>query len=443
MPIEICAIGGFSKTEGNSVAIKIDEEVIILDMGLCMEDYIRFTEDREDVQGKNYRDLLKAHAVPDYGFLEDWQEKVKAIVCSHGHLDHLGAVPFAAPLFSKAPVVSTPYAIEILKSILQDEKIDLKNRLIPLNLGATYTVSEKIKVEFVTITHSIPQAAIVVIHTPYGNVMYVNDFKLDPQPVLGKKPDYKRLTELGKEGIEIVIMNTLYAHAHRKCPSESVAREMLKNVMLGVNSLGKGMIVTTFSSHMARLKSIVQLGKELNRKIIFLGRSLNKYVTAAERINLVNFQKDVKFVNHGDKIQKILKKIEKEGKGKYLIVCTGHQGEPKAILSRLARNELNFHFDSGDVVIFSCQVIPVEINIKNREKLEQSLRKTGVRIFTDVHVSGHGALEDHRDLLEMIKPKNIIPIHAGAEKGRMLAEMAAGLGFKNTTILSDGDKRTF
>jgi ribonuclease J len=441
MSLEICGIGGFTKTEGNSVAIKVDDEVVILDMGLSMENYIKYQEDREDVRGvKTYNELVKVDAVPHYSYIDDWKDKVKAIVTSHGHLDHIGAAPFAAPLFPTAPFIGSPYAIEILKSILKDEHIDLPNRLISLNLGSRYMVSDKITIEFVNITHSIPHTAIIVVHTPYGKIMYANDFKLDPQPVLGKKPDYGRLNQLGDEGVEVLIMNSLYAHAQRKCPSESVAREMLKDVMLGINSKAKGMIVTTFSSHLARLKSIVHLGKELNRKIVFLGRSLDKYVKAGEKVGLVNYDKDITIYRHRDKVEKILRKIQKEGKDKYLIVCTGHQGEPKAILSRLVRKELDYRFDSGDIVIFSCQVIPVEINIKNREKLDNALKKTGVRLFKDVHVSGHGALEDHRDLLEMLKPKHLIPVHTGSEKAKIVVKLAASLGFKKSHILKDSQR---
>ncbi len=440
MPIEVCSISGFSKTEGNSVAIKIDEEVVILDMGLSMSDYVRYTEDREDITPKTYKELLKVNAVPDYNHIEDWKEKVIAIIPSHGHLDHIGAVPFAAPLFRKAPIISTPYTIEVIKSIIYDERMELPNRLIPVNSNSSYKLSDNITIEFVHITHSIPHTAAVVLHTPYGKVMYVNDFKLDDHPVLGKKPNYERLKELGQEGIQLLIVNCLYAHEHRKCPSESVAKEMLKDVMLGVQSEGRGMIVTTFSSHLARLRSIIDLGKKLNRKIIFIGRSLEKYINAAQRIQLVDFSQEMTLVRYKDKVIKELQKVQREGKGKYLIVCTGHQGEPKSVLSRLARGDLPFHFESGDIVIFSCNVIPVEVNQKNRQALEQVLSSKNVRMFRDVHVSGHGALEDHRDLLEMIRPKHIMPIHAENAKARMLGELAEQLGFKNTHIMQDGKR---
>lgn len=440
MPIEVTCIGGFSKTEGNSVAVKIDDEVVILDMGLSMEDYIRYTEDREDITPKSYKELLKVNAVPDYRHIDDWKSMVKAIVPSHGHLDHIGAIPFAASLFPKAPVISTPYTIEVLKSIVWDENIQIPNRFITVNANSSFKISEKITAEFVHITHSIPHTAIVVLHTPYGKVMYANDFKLDEHPVLGKKPNYQRLLELGKEGVKLLIVNCLYAHKHEKCPSESVAKQMLKDVMLGVRSEGKAMFVTTFSSHISRLKSIIEMGKLMKRKTVFLGRSLDKYVKAAERIDLVDFTKEIQLIRQREKVAQMLKRIEGSGRDKYLIVCTGHQGEPRAMLSRIARKELPFTFVSGDIVIFSCHVIPVSVNIENREKLDKSLKQHNVRLFKDVHVSGHGHLEDHRDLLEMVRPEVIIPIHAEPEKGKMLGELANSLHIGKTMVMEDGKR---
>jgi len=442
MPIEVCTIVGFSDTGRNSTAIKVDDEVVILDLGLHMENYIQHTEDREDISHKTYEELDEVNAVPDYHFINDWKDKVIAIVPSHGHLDHVGAVPFAAQLFPKAPVICTPYTIEVLKSIFRDEKIRIPNPLISLNLNSKYTLSKKITLELVHVTHSIPHTSIVVVHTPYGKVVYANDYKFDLQPTLGKKPNFERLQEIGKEGVTLLIVECLYADEHKKMPSEAVAKQMLKDVMLGVNAEGKAMIVTTFSSHLARLKSIIEMGKKLNRNIIFLGKSLSKYVTAGEQINLINFTQDVEIIKQREKINSTLRRIQKEGKEKYLIVCTGHQGEPRAILSRMIRGELDFQFEKGDMCIFSCSVIPVELNRKNRERLEAGLREKGVRIFRDIHVSGHAAREDHRDLINMINPKHIIPSHAGHEKAQHIVSLAAECGLLPANIhLMENGKR--
>ncbi len=440
MPIEVCTISGYTKTGGNSTAIKVDDEVVILDMGLAMENFIRYQEDREDVRAEmHYKQLLRAKAVPDYSHIEDWKDKVVAIAPSHGHLDHIGAIPFAAKLFPAAKIVSTPYTVEILESTLRDERMELENEIIPVQLNGKFKVSDKITLEFVNVTHSIPHSSMVAVHTPYGTILYCNDYKFDRTPTLGKKPNFKRLEQLGEEGVVGVIVECLYADEHRKMPSELVAKQMLQEVMLSGVGKGKAMIVTTFSSQIARLKSIIEMGKKLNREIVFLGRSLTKYVTAAERIGIVNFSNDVKMFRHRDKIEKMLRKVEKN-RDRYLIVCTGHQGEPKAILSRLMRKELDFRFVQDDVVIFSCSVIPVELNKDNRDKLERGLRRFGVRIFRDVHVSGHGALEDHRDLLQLVKPKYVIPSHAGAEKGQHIVALAKQCGIKNAKIMVDGER---
>ena len=198
MPIEICTIGGYSETGQNSTAIKVDDEVVILDMGLHMENYIRHTED-EDISAMHYEELLEVNAVPDYGLIKDWKDKVIAIVPSHGHLDHIGAIPFSAGIFPTAPIICTPYTAEVLKSIFRDERIKIPNELIASNLNSVYKLSEKLSVELVNITHSIPQASMIVLHTPYGKVVYANDYKFDRQPTLGKKPNFERLKQIGED----------------------------------------------------------------------------------------------------------------------------------------------------------------------------------------------------------------------------------------------------
>lgn len=444
MPIEVCTIGGYSTTSGNSTAIKVDDEVIVLDMGLHMENYTRYTED-EDIRELGYEELLKVKAVPDYRFIKDWKEKVIAIVPSHGHLDHAGAVPFCAGQFPKAPIICTPYTAEVLKTILADEKIKIPNKIMSLSSNSSYKISKNITIELVHVTHSIPHASFAVLHTKYGKIVYANDYKFDRNPVLGKAPNFERIEQLGKDNVRLLIVESLYADEHKKTPSEAVAKEMLRDVMLGIDAQGKAMIVTTFSSHLARLKSIIELGKKLNREIIFLGRSLAKYVAAGQHISLINFEPDIDLIKHRDKVEKVLTKVMKAGKEKYLLVVTGHQGEPKALLSRMVRDELPFRFSLGDVVIFSCSIIPVELNRQNREKLEHQLKGKGARIFRDIHVSGHASREDHRDLIQMLKPQSIIPAHAGFEKTQHIASLAEEMGFdikKQVHLMEDGKRIT-
>ncbi len=436
--IEICAVGGYNNIGKNCTAVKVDNEVIILDLGLNLENYIRFTED-EDIIKVSGKQLMKVDAVPNIKTIDDWKDKVKAIVIGHGHLDHVGAVPFLSDNF-RAPIIGTPYTISILKETLKEDKMKLKNNLKTLSANSSYKVSDDLTIEFIHVTHSIPQSVITALHTKYGVIMYANDFKFDLSPVLGKKPNFKRLEEIRNENVLALIVECTYADDARKMPSENVAREMLKEVMLGVDSKNNAVLITTFSSHIARLKSIVEFGKKLNRKILFLGRSLSKYVRAAENINLVNFSKDVEILKYSKQIKRKLKKINHEREN-YLLVLTGHQGEPKSVLAKIASKEIPFDLHENDHIIFSCKTIPTPTNIQNREKLEQNLRTFKVRIFKGIHQSGHAAREDLRDLLNIVKPQKIIPSHGNQKMKMALASLAEELGYKtgeNIFLIKDG-----
>ncbi len=442
MPVEICAVGGYSETGKNCTAIKVDDEVVIFDIGLHMENYISYSEDREDISPKQYEELLNVEAVPDMGLIKDWHDKVKAIVPAHGHLDHIGAIPFCSSHFPKAPVICTPYTAEVLKGMIRDDHIDVPNKVIGLNLNSIYQLSKNLTLELINVTHSIPQASLIALHTKYGTIMYANDYKFDRQPTLGKKPNFKRLEELGNKNVLALICESLYAHDHKKMPSESVAKQMLKDVLLGVNSQNHALIVTTFASHLARLKSIVEMGKKLGRQIVFLGRSLSKYTLAGQNLDIIDFRKDVKLIKKRRQIQSFLQQASKN-KGKYLMVVTGHQGEPRAILPRMARGELKFDLKPGDLVVFSCSVIPVTLNKDNRAELESALRQKGARIFRDIHVSGHAAREDHRDLFELVKPKHIIPSHCEYKLSHHLADLAVEMGYvqdKTVHLMKDGQR---
>ena len=438
--IEIYAVGGYNEVGKNCTAIKVDDEVVIIDLGIHLESYIKLTED-EDILNINPDKLMKVGAIPDISVLNKIKDKVKAIIISHAHLDHLGAVPYLADKFD-APIIGTPFTIEVIKSILNEDKITLRNKIMTLNSNSSYDISKNIKAEFIHITHSTPQTVLVALHTKYGTMLYANDFKLDMHPVLGKKPNFKRLEELGKENVIALIIESTYANDARKMPSESVAKEMLREAMMETENKNNLILVTTFSSHIARLKSVIEFGKKLNRKIIFMGRSLAKYVKAAENVGIVNFSKDVEMIKYGKQIKRKLKKIENE-REKYILAVTGHQGEHRSVLYRMMRGEFEFKLFPEDNVIFSCKVIPTPTNIANREALESELKQLGVRVFRDVHQSGHAAREDLRDFIGLVKPKKIIPAHGNKEMKEALAELAEEMGYKmekSIFLVKDGHK---
>jgi len=436
--IQIIAVGGYDEVGKNCTAIKIDDQVILLDLGLHLDPYIAYTED-EDLFAIDPEELIKVGAVPDISVLESWEKKVKAIIPTHAHLDHVGAIPYLAQNFN-APILCTPFTAAVLRTIVKDEELQLKNPIKVLNVNSSYKLSDHITIEFINMTHSTPQTVMVALHTKYGIILYANDFKFDNYPVLGKKPNFDRLKQI-KGKVLALICDSTYAREHKKTPSESVAKQMLKDVLLGTNSKGKAILITTFSSHLARLKSIIKYGKKLNRKIIFLGRSLAKYVKAGEDIGIINFSKDVEIVKYGSKIKKKLRELAQKRK-KILLVVTGHQGEKKATLSKIARKVFPFPLKPEDHIIFSCTVIPTEINIEHRKVLEEQLHKYHVRIFKDIHVSGHAAREDLRDLINLVKPKHLIPAHGDLKMRSALADLAYETGYNKefVHILADGKK---
>jgi ribonuclease J len=435
--IEVITIGGCSEVGKNMTAIKIDDEIIILDMGLYLPAVLKFEEG--DPHELTTKDLIKIGAVPDDSVLEKYKDKVKAIIFGHCHLDHIGALPYLANHYN-CPIIGSPYTLEVLKNLLEEHETTIKNRFKQLNINSHLEISENIKIEFINITHSTPQTVLIVIYTKHGTIVYANDFKLDNHPIIGKKPDYDKLKELSKKGILLLIMDSLYSNLDAKTPSEKVAKEMLKDVLLGTKNEDNLIIVTTFSSHIARLKSIIEFGKNLDRKIVFLGRSLYNYVTAAEKVGLVDFSKQVEIIGFRSLVKKKLRMIEKEGRGNYLVVCTGNQGEPEAILTKMAnKKDIQFEFLPNDIVIFSCRTIPTEMTIKNRENLEKRLKQFHVRIFKDIHTSGHAAREDHRDFINILKPKHIIPVHGGRDITKGLETLSEEMGYKLNKTVHFGD----
>ena len=439
MSIEVCAVGGFGEVGRNMTAIKVDDEVVIIDMGIHLPNYIAVTENEmDDIESVTEHQLIKANAIPDYHLLDDWKDKVIGILPSHAHLDHIGAIPYIAGKFN-APIICSPYTAAVIKKILADNKQHPKNKIISTPLNSKYKLSKNITAEFISVTHSIPHTCFIALHTKYGVVLYALDFKFDNAPVVGTKPNYAAMEAIGKKGVILALVDSLYAHDHRKMPSESVVKEMLRDVLLGIRTYGKAIIVTTFASHIARLKTIVELGNHLNRKVVFLGRSLYKYVSAAEEVGIIDFSK-VKIAKYSNQSKALLKKIEKEGPDKYLVVVTGHQGEPKSTLSKLVHKELPFKFMSDDVVIFSSNVIPVPINQNHRAKMEELLTKQGVRIFKDLHVSGHPAREDLREFIRLVNPKHMIPAHSEIDKMKQFEELAHLTGHKNIHFLYTGKK---
>lgn len=424
-------------------AIKCGDDAVILDMGFYVQklaDYEEHNGNRADLTKEQMIDL---QCIPDDRCISSWSSKVKAIACSHAHLDHVGAVPYLAPKY-RAPILATPYTIEVLKNQLLEDQIKLPNPIKKLNAGSVHNAG-KLKVEFIHTTHSVPQTAMVAVHTPKGVILYTNDFKFDNTPVLGNIPDYRRLKELGKEGVLAVVADSLYSRIYQKTPSEIVAREMVREAFYDLKENDNAILFTCFASHIARLKSAVEFAHQIKRKVLFFGRSLSKYVEAARNVGIIDFSKEVEIIGYAEDIKRKLRQIEKDGtRNDYVIACTGGQGEPRSVLSKMINSVFPFAFGREDAVIFSNRTIPVEPNLGNRDVIEKKLSQFGARIFKDLHASGHASREDLRELIKLTNPQHIIPGHGDESLVSHVKELAVEMGYqtKNVHVLANSQKIT-
>lgn len=442
--LAIHPIGGYNEVGKNMTALEIDEDIILFDAGLYLPAIVGVAEQEKVPTERGMRAL---EALPDDLYLDrnNLRSKVIALAVSHAHLDHVGGVQYLAHRYN-APVVATPFTIEVLKTLIEDNKHQpFKTKLVSVKPNGHFMAQGKrrsYRIEFVNITHSTIESAMIAVHTPYGVVLYGNDYKFDNTPVFGDPPNYRRLKELAKIGVKALIVDCLYASDDRKTPSEKIARGLLEDVFFTTDNRKSGIIVTTFSSHIARLKTISEFGRKLNREVIFMGRSLSKYVGAATTVGKAPFRQHVRVLTYRKQVDRVLKKIGKD-KEKFVVVCTGHQGEPGSILDRLSRHELHYPLAAEDNIIFSSKTIPTPINELNRSQLEKRLKKHKVRIFDNVHVSGHGGREDLRDLIKLTAPEHIIPSHGDYPKLKAGLDLAVEMGYKkdvNVHIVANGQK---
>ncbi len=441
--IKVKAFGGYSKIGKSMTAIEVDGEIVLTDMGADIEKLVNFEEDKNDITINDLTALIDNGVIPDdRNFFLEEGKKVKAIVLTHGHLDHIWAVPFLSQKY-KCPVIATPFTIKVIENLMKNFKVRSLN-LVQLNTGTTYKISENIKLELVNITHSIPNSSIIALHTKYGVIIYANDWKFDNTPTLGKKPDYDRLEELRKEGVFILISDSTNAEVDGYTFSESVVKIMLEDVIK--KSLdNKTIFISTFSSHIARIKNIVEISRKMNRNVMIFGRSMDMYIKAAINTGIINKGTLPEVTIRKEQINSALKFVA-ERPGKYVIICTGHQGERGAFLDKLVTGQYQYHLSNEDAVIFSSRTIPTPINEANKGMLKSALESLNVNVADDVHVSGHASKNDHKLLIKMLMPKHLIPSHGGIEKLSANIELAREFGYelnKNSHILLDGQEITF
>lgn len=404
-------------------ALEVRDDIVILDMGYDMEELIDMEGPAESSPTKS---LIQSGVIPDDSALYKQREKVKGIVIGHGHLDHVGAVAKMAGSYN-CPILASPYTMKIAEEQIRQDDKEVKNEKIVLEPGNIYNLTSNFAIEFVKVTHSIPDSMLTVLHTPEGRMVYGLDFRIDRKPVLGGRVDFDRLESLGREGVKILVGDSTRVSDLGTSSTESAVKEQLQSKFDQLYKERSAIIVTTFSSHIERLKSILEVN-DGRRKVAFIGRSLKDYTSPAVDLGYINLE-NAEVASYRGEVNELFEKIS-ENREKWLIVCTGNQGEERSVLKKLSKDQYPFQLQAGDHVIFSTSTIPTLINKAERYKLERDLKKQDVTMHLDIHASGHGHREDLRILIQVLNPEIMIPGHGDIQKLAAHATLAQEEGYK-------------
>ena len=413
--LRIIPLGGLSEIGKNMMAMEYENDIIIIDSGLMFPG--------EEMLGI---DLV----IPDISYLRENKEKIRGIVITHGHEDHIGALPYLLPQL-KAPVYSTKLTHGLISVKLKERKAFSEAKLKVVPPGGRITLG-KFKVEFFSVCHSIPDSVGLIISTPIGTIVHSGDFKLDYTPVSGKPTDLSRLAQLGAQGILLLLSDSTYAELPGYTPSERVVGETLDHIM--ADAPGR-VIVTTFSSLVSRIQQVIDAAAKHQRRVFIVGRSMSEIVRMALSLG---------YLNAPDGILGRLDELKGTPHNKIVMVTTGSQGEPTSALVRIAnRDHRQVHIVRGDTVVLSATPIPGNEAVVNRTV--DDLFKQGARVLygkvAQVHVHGHASQEELKLLLNLVKPRFFVPIHGEYRHLSLHAELAQSVGLSedNIFVLEDGD----
>ena len=437
MTVEITAIGGYDEIGKNMTVVSFGDEAIVIDLGLHVE---KLMGERYNISRMSREELLSIEAIPDYRRLRKIPQKIVAVFIGHAHLDHVGAASKLSGLFKNVPFYMTPFTAGVFKGQLDDEE-KYKGQKPDIRIvkpGAKVSAGKSFVVEFIGVSHSVPDSAVLAIHTPKGIFLYALDWKFDDRPGVGGKTDISRLAQLGEKGRVLgMAFDTTRIERSEPTGSEHYAMEKIEQA---VGSLeGEGIIATTFASHIARLQTLINEGQKQKRKVILLGRSMEKYVGVAKELKLISLNR-AEVWGRPKSIQAVLTKI-KEDKDRYLLIVTGNQGEPGSVLDRMVEGTLPYKFSKMDNILFCSEAIPTEMNLKCRKDIERRLKTMGAGVHLGLHVSGHASGGDIERFIKLVKPKKLVPTHGGIEKLLRARKLAEGIGYKREDVhlLHDGE----
>ncbi|MGB4267814.1 MAG: ribonuclease J [Spirochaetota bacterium] len=412
--IRIIPIGGLHAIGGNMMAIEYDNEMIIIDCGI--------TFPNDETPGIDFM-------IPDFSFILENKTKVKGIIITHGHEDHIGAIPFLLQKIN-VPVYATKLTLGLVTSRLAERPVNAPT-FIEIEPRDVIHIGSFV-IEFLRVNHSIIDGVGLAIKTPIGTIIHTGDYKIDYSPIDGNVADLHRFAEYGQQGVLLLISDSTNATNPGYTPSEIV----LKKKLLEIFAKSKGRIfVASFASNIHRIQQVLEASQKYNRKVVISGTTMQKNIEIATELGYLKYKKDL-IIDARD--------IGKYTHKKLVVLCTGSQGEPMSALSRMAAGtHKHFRIGAGDTVIITASVIPG--NERMVYSVINSLMQMGADVFyeqdEEIHVSGHASQEELKLMITLTQPRYFLPVHGEYRHLKAHALLAESLNIKpqNIIVARNGD----
>ncbi|MGH9675028.1 MAG: ribonuclease J [Bryobacteraceae bacterium] len=415
--LQVVPLGGLGEFGMNSLALRYGDDIIVIDAGMMFPD--------DELMGVDI-------VIPDFSYLEENRDKIHALLLTHGHEDHIGAVPF---LLSQVniPVYGTPFTLGLVRRRLEEHEMEGEARLNTVEPGQKIELGP-FTVEFIHVTHSIVDAVALAITTPLGVVIHMGDFKVDPTPTDNKLFDLHALAEYGKRGVLLLLSDSTNADRPGYTESERAVRPRMEDIF---NRSEKRIMVACFSSSIHRLQQIIDLADEFGRKVAFVGRSITAVTEIAHDLDLLH-------VPNGLLVRP--QEIMQTRPENLVVLISGTQGEPMSALARAAvNNHKHVSVEPGDTVVLSARIIPG--NEKRIYRMINHLSRRGAQVIygsmnPPVHVSGHASAEELILILNLVRPKYFLPVHGEYRqmaRHAALAQHMRHVGLSETFVLETGE----